>query len=337
MSSVRMTSLTAMGIPCSGPLISRLSSSRALRSTSSGSRWAHPRTAASRSRTRSRQACANASTERSPVRIRRRACVAVSSLARTIVSSFGLADVRGSIGGENPANLVGFSRDGQGEGEQQSRLLGIEIVGAQHAHRAQPGTVERDAASGARRHHDRNAGLDRGLDRLLLAGRDHARSEGGQDDSLRAHRGEGADRRAVGSGVGIGDVHARQGVQRRDIEFGVRRVAPFGAAVVAHVLAVDAAEHAEVRRPEGLQTEGRGLCRLARRLNFVVEYDEYPRPAEAGLAAARTAATRFIAASLARPLSGRCEPTITTGTLSVRLRKYALSSRDAVPWPITIP
>jgi hypothetical protein len=105
------------------------------------------------------------------------------------------------------------------------------------------------------------------------------------------------------------------------------------------VLAVDAAEHAEVRRPEGLQTEGRGLCRLARRLNFVVEYDEYPRPAEAGLAAARTAATRFIAASLARPLSGRCEPTITTGTgtLSVRLRKYAVSSSDAVPWPITIP
>ncbi len=53
----------------------------------------------------------------------------------------------------------------------------------------------------------------------------------------------------------------------------------------------------------------------------------------------RMAFSRFSPASVERPLSGRCDPTSTTGngTFSVRLRKYAVSSSEAVPWPITMP
>src|SRR6185437_7374367 len=44
-------------------------------------------------------------------------------------------------------------------------------------------------------------------------------------------------------------------------------------------------------------------------------------------------------ASLDNALDGRWAPTSTTGmsTLTVRLRKYAVSSSVAVPWPMTIP
>jgi hypothetical protein len=64
-----------------------------------------------------------------------------------------------------------------------------------------------------------------------------------------------------------------------------------------------------------------------------------PRPRLAGSAATRTPFRRLIAASVDRPEAGRCEPINTTGkgTLSTRLRKYAVSSSVAVPWPITMP
>ncbi len=64
-----------------------------------------------------------------------------------------------------------------------------------------------------------------------------------------------------------------------------------------------------------------------------------PMPRAAGLAAVRTALTRFIPASVDSALAGRWLPTSTTGTstFSVRLRKNAVSSSEAVPWPITMP
>jgi len=62
-------------------------------------------------------------------------------------------------------------------------------------------------------------------------------------------------------------------------------------------------------------------------------------PAEPGSAATRSALTRLTAPSVEIPLIGRWDPTTTTGTStwSVRLRKYAVSSNDAVPWVTTTP
>ncbi len=64
-----------------------------------------------------------------------------------------------------------------------------------------------------------------------------------------------------------------------------------------------------------------------------------PMPRASGLAAVRIALTRLSPASLDNALFGRCAPTSTTGMLTfrVRLRKYAVSSRVAVPWPMTMP
>jgi hypothetical protein len=64
-----------------------------------------------------------------------------------------------------------------------------------------------------------------------------------------------------------------------------------------------------------------------------------PSPRASGAAATRTAFRRFIAASELRPVAGRCAPTTTTGasTFSVRFRKYAVSSRVAVPCVMTTP
>ena len=62
-------------------------------------------------------------------------------------------------------------------------------------------------------------------------------------------------------------------------------------------------------------------------------------PRASGDAATRIALTRFMPASLDSALDGRCEPTTTTGIaiFTVRLRKYAVSSSVAVPWPMTMP
>src|SRR2546428_344550 len=64
-----------------------------------------------------------------------------------------------------------------------------------------------------------------------------------------------------------------------------------------------------------------------------------PSPRASGAPATRTALTRFSPASELRPVAGRCDPTSTTGvsTLSVRFKKYAVSSSVAVPCVITTP
>src|SRR3989441_1211421 len=64
-----------------------------------------------------------------------------------------------------------------------------------------------------------------------------------------------------------------------------------------------------------------------------------PSPRASGAPATRTALRRLSPASELRPLAGRCDPTSTTvaSTLSVRFRKYAVSSSVAVPCVITTP
>ena len=69
-----------------------------------------------------------------------------------------------SIGGEDPSDPVRFIGHRQGEGEQEPRLLRIEVVGGQNAECLRFRAVEGYAASGARREHDHDAGLDRVLD-----------------------------------------------------------------------------------------------------------------------------------------------------------------------------
>src|SRR5439155_1519572 len=64
-----------------------------------------------------------------------------------------------------------------------------------------------------------------------------------------------------------------------------------------------------------------------------------PSPRASCAPATRTALRRLSPASELRPLAGRCDPTSTTvaSTLSVRFRKYAVSSSVAVPCVITTP
>jgi len=62
-----------------------------------------------------------------------------------------------------------------------------------------------------------------------------------------------------------------------------------------------------------------------------------PRPAASGAAASRIASSRLRSASVPSALGGRMAPVTTTGRsdLTVRCRKYAVSSSVAVPWVMT--
>ena len=112
-----------------------------------------------------------------------------------------------------------------------------------------------------------------------IARRDEARREAGADDALRAHRQEGAHRRAIRPGIGIGDVHARQRRQPAHVEFRIRRHPPERPAVPGQAVAIGMAEAAEIRAAEGLQAPGGGLGHLPRRMDLVIQQHQHAEPA----------------------------------------------------------
>ena len=133
---------------------------------------------------------------------------------------------------------------------------------------------------GPARQHDQHAVpacLEQGL---VLRGGRHAGRERRDDDRPCAGRDEGIDGGAVGAGIGVRDVDARQVSPPPHVELGIRGMAPRRPAVDGDAaIGVGITQHAEVRAPERLESKGRGLGDLTGGLDLVVEDDEHAQPA----------------------------------------------------------
>src|SRR5688572_26460915 len=169
-------------------------------------------------------------------------------------------------------NRSPLARDGEREHEEDARLLRHEVVADDEAvgillRRGHDAAVPR-----ARGEDDRDARLYRTLSGLEEGGGKRTAAEADEHDPGRAALGERVDQHAVGAGVRVHDIHARQILAAAHVERGLRGVRARDAAVEEDArVRVDVAQHAEVAAVERVDAERVGLGDIARALDLVVE------------------------------------------------------------------
>ena len=180
----------------------------------------------------------------------------------------------------NTSRTCGRSRPGSdvrvsASASNSRAFCGLRLSASEHAGVQKLLAAVDAARARARALHHRDALAYRLRHRREIGGGRHAGREARRDQPLGARGDEGAHRAAVGAGIGIGDVDARQRLDACDVELGIGHVAPLGLAIEGDAVGVGVAQNAEVRCAEGLHAPVRGLGHLARRLDLVVQQHQH--------------------------------------------------------------
>src|ERR1043166_1414373 len=148
---------------------------------------------------------------------------------------------------EHLLNRVALPRDGEREHEKNARFLRHQVVADDEAVRLFLRRDDHAAVPGARGEHDWDAGLHGALAGVEDRGGIRAAAEAAKHHAIGPMRGERVHQHAVGAGVRINDVDARQLLPSAQVERRRHSVWPRDTAVEEDArIRVDVAEHAEV-------------------------------------------------------------------------------------------
>ncbi|OIQ63183.1 hypothetical protein GALL_552770 [mine drainage metagenome] len=129
----------------------------------------------------------------------------------------------------------------------------VQIVGRQKPGLLQPCGAERAPRPGPRALHHPDA-LPHRLGQSLELGRGtEPRREPGRNDPPSAGSDEGLGSDTVAAGIGIGNIHPGQCIQRGHIEHGIRRMPPQRPAIERHGVLIGMAQRPEIRCTKRLQ------------------------------------------------------------------------------------